>query len=217
VAAEEGLSRGHKVAAKIEPEVVKRFLSRNLMASLSYLLTKLCNAGTAKKTKLEILKSLDELIRLLGPEHLAPVKHSLLACLKTSVNLCKSSSYFVLASVNLWVSFVRNIGLKSLAVIFPQVIVGLIFHLPLEREVITELLQFLLVENGDMFRSHMSSLVFLPDIQGGNKISLVCLGTFFLLLIPVYCLCGRSGTCHPRDPRCRSGIPQPRSASPQLP
>jgi hypothetical protein len=148
---------------------VKRFLSRNLMASLSYLLTKLCNGGTTKKTKLEILKSLDELIRLLGPEHLAPVKHSLLACLKTSVNLCKSSSYFHSASTNLWVSFVRNIGLKSLAVIFPQVIVGLIFHLPLEREVITELLRYLLVENRDMFRSLVSSLVFLPDIPGRQQ------------------------------------------------
>ena len=54
-------------ADKVDLETVKRFLSRNLMASLSFLLAKLCNELTAKKTKLEILRSLTELIRLLGP------------------------------------------------------------------------------------------------------------------------------------------------------
>jgi hypothetical protein len=172
-------------AERVDMETVKQFLSRNLMASLSFLLTKLCNEATAKKTKLEILRSLDELIRLLGPDHLAHVKHSLLACLKTAVNLCKASGYFHAASVSLWCSFVRNIGLKSLEVIFPQVIVGLLFHLPLERETITELLRFLLVENGNMFRHLVSSLVFLPDVPGrestGTCIISWCILTFLCM------------------------------------
>ena len=174
-------------ADKVDLETVKRFLSRNLMASLSFLLAKLCNELTAKKTKLEILRSLTELIRLLGPDHLGHVKHSLLACLKTSVNLCKSSSFFHAASVSLWGAFVRNIGLQSLEVIFPQVIVGLVFHLPLERETITELLRFLLVENGNMFHTLVSSLVFLPDIPGRENQELPTQGNFFYKLCKAGC------------------------------
>lgn len=153
-----------------DQNVVKEYLSHNLMAALSFFLTKLNNEGTSVKTKLDILASLSELCSFLGSDHLSPVKHSLLACLKISGNLSRKSASFNTVSVSLWNAFVRNIELNDLEVILPQVLVGLAYHVTLDKEKIVPLFRYLLVENRKKFKDLSSYMVLLPDIADLKEI-----------------------------------------------
>lgn len=104
-----------------DTDTVKEYLANNLMAVLSFFLTKLNNDNSSAETKLNILLSLAELCRFLGPAHLSPVKHSLLACLKNAPALCRRSPALHAVYVGLWEAFVKNMDLGSLEVILPQV------------------------------------------------------------------------------------------------
>ena len=154
-----------------EMDVVKEYLSHNLMAALSFFLSKLNNEGTSVKTKLDILASLSELCSFLGSAHLSPVKHSLLACLKISGNLSRKSRSFNAVSLSLWDAFVRNIELSDLEVILPQVLVGLAYHVTLDKDKIIPLFRYLLVENRKKFKDLSSCMVLLPDLAELKEIT----------------------------------------------
>ena len=59
--------------------------------------------------------------RFLGAEHLSPVKHSLLAILKTASHQARKSVRFHAVSAALWEAFVMTVSLDDLSVILPQV------------------------------------------------------------------------------------------------
>ena len=65
-----------KVTGTIDSTKVKQYLSynNNLMAILSFFLVRLSNSSTSSDTKLNIVASLAELCRFLGPKYLAPGK-----------------------------------------------------------------------------------------------------------------------------------------------
>merc|ERR1719318_680940 len=143
---------------------VAQYVAQGLMAVLSSFTTSLSHKETPHESKLQILKSLNDLVTFLGHDNLVSSKYAILECIKMATSLIKESSEFEAVSINLWKSFIHSVSLSSLVEVLPQVLCGLLPLLDSNTEKTRELFKFLLEENLDHFQAQVPYLMFLPTL-----------------------------------------------------
>ena len=156
---------------------VARYVGQSLMAVLSCFNVKLNNKEVPTEDKLQILKSLNDLMMFLGHDNLVERKHAVLECIKMAGSL--QGGEVQGACIQLWDSLVHSLSLHSLADLLPQVLVGLLPHLATSPAKAAAIYCFLLVENGEKFSDQSAPFLMLLDggvAAGMDKVVAVARG-----------------------------------------
>ena len=96
------------------------YLLPKFLGVLGYFDQRLLNPYVTDDSKREILRSLCDIVRFMGPRGVANVKHKLMATFKTAATAVRLSD-INRHLFNLWDAFVRTMEVSSLAPILPQV------------------------------------------------------------------------------------------------
>ena len=131
--------------------VVANYVSNGLMAVLSSFTTSFSNKETHCDTKLQIIKSMTDLIVFLKHDNLVSSKYALLDCIRVANNV--SHQIGVQDEVlDLWMSFVKTLEPSAIRGILPQILCCLLLHLPTHQRKTLELFKFLLQDNIHHYR-----------------------------------------------------------------
>ena len=158
---------------------VASYVGQSLMAVLSCFNVKLNNKEVPTEDKVQILKSLNDLMMFLGHDNLVERKHAVLECIKMAGSLQDAGGEVQGACIQLWDSLVHSLSLHSLADLLPQVLVGLLPHLVTSPAKAAAIYCFLLVENGEKFSDQSAPFLMLEDggvAPGMDKVVAVARG-----------------------------------------
>ena len=145
--------------SKISKQDLARYIQPHFLAVLNYFDHTLKNEKTTLEDKVNILASLTEIIKLMGSEFVASVKHKILSTLNSGRRI-KDIREDVL--INTWESFITTIDVSALNPILGQVIACLL-HLPGERKTIEKLCLSLLVDKKECLKKSFAQLNFVPE------------------------------------------------------
>ena len=140
-----------------------RYVGQCLMAVLSTFNERLRHRDVILEEKLQILKSLNDLILLLGPEQLAGRKHAVLECVKMAGSLGEGEVQGT--AVLLWHSLVHSLTIESLEDVLPQVLVGLLPHLSSSPAQTAAIYKFLLIDHAKDFKEQEAPFLMLLDAR----------------------------------------------------
>ena len=117
--------------------------------------------------KIAILSSLTEVIKLMGKEYVASVKHKILSTLNTGLNIKDIPTEIL---INTWEAFIKTIDVQALNPILGQVIACLL-QIPGDKKAVMNLCSYLVIENKSRLKLTFPQLNFIPeDFQPLSKI-----------------------------------------------
>ena len=143
-------------------EALASYMAQGFMGALATFTTSLSHRDTTSKDKMLILRSLNDLIHVLGHQHLITSKFAVLDCVKMATHLSTKNPIFEEIALTLWNSFVHTLEIPSLVGILPQVLCFLLPHLKSSPTLTLEIFRYLLVDNVEHFRNNLKQLMFLP-------------------------------------------------------
>ena len=120
---------------KVSKEELAKYVQPHFLGVLNFFDEKLKNETglVTLEDKIDILSSLTEIIKLMGSEFVASVKHKILSTLNSGLTIHDISEDVL---INAWESFITTIDVSALNAILGQVIACLL-HLPGDRHVQT--------------------------------------------------------------------------------
>ena len=140
-----------------------RYLKPRFHGLLDFFDRQLKNEWLASKSKVEMLESLCDIVKMMGSDNVSCVKHKILATLNTSINV-PDVPFKVL--INNWDAFITTMEVKSLNPILGQVIANLLqlYNLPKsDKNSVMKLFRYMIVENRDVLKEAFSNLYFIPE------------------------------------------------------
>ena len=134
--------------------VVANYVSKGLMAVLSSFVISFSHRDTQTEVKLQIIKSLNDIILFLKYENLVSSKNALLDCIKLATNVSKNHLSFEDDVLTLWESFLKTMvsNPESLVGILPQILCCLLPHLSTSPGRTVKIFKFLLQDNISHYR-----------------------------------------------------------------
>ena len=132
-------------------EEVAKYVGQSLMASLHDFNVRLKKKGVEREERLQLLKSLNDLILFLGHKNLVERKHAVLETIKMAGTLMEEDRELEEVCITLWHSFVHTMAPAALSDLLPQVLVGLLPHLATCPARAAAIYTFLLVEQAHEF------------------------------------------------------------------
>ena len=147
---------------QLSMEALASYMSQGFFGALATFTTALSHRDTTSKDKMLILKSLNDLIHVLGHHHLITSKFAVLDCIKMATYLSTQDPNFEEIALTLWKSFVHTFEIPALVGILPQVLCFMLPHLSSRPTETLEIFRFLLVDNVEHFQNNLKQLMFLP-------------------------------------------------------
>ncbi|XP_054272921.1 serine/threonine-protein kinase ATR-like [Macrosteles quadrilineatus] len=145
--------------------VQTQFLQPRFLAVLAYLDSILVTQSCSEQTKRHALLTLPELIKLMGVQHITPVRFKVLATLRYALNLYHS--YYPQTICFAWRAFVQNVS--SLGPLLSSIFVSLLPLLDQHPVEICSVFRILVVDNLEAVRDHLAELYFLPDTPATHQ------------------------------------------------
>ncbi|XP_013417435.1 serine/threonine-protein kinase ATR-like isoform X2 [Lingula anatina] len=153
---------GHEGRVITTTEQMAEFLQPHFLAVIASFDYHLSNANVPLDEKKMALDSLSSIIRLMGTKHITAVRMKVLNTLRLTTRF--KDRGFAEVSYKAWNVYVRSIDLSALGPMLSQIIVSLLpllYELPAQ---VSQLFNYLIVENRNALLSHFCELSFLPDI-----------------------------------------------------
>ena len=147
--------------SKISKPELAKYIQPQFLGVLNFFDTNLKNETglVTLEEKVDILSSLTEIIKLMGSEFVASVKHKILSTLNSGLSIQDIREDVL---INSWESFITTIDVSALNPILGQVIACLL-HLPGDRKAILKLCLNLLVDKKESLKNSFSQLNFVPE------------------------------------------------------
>lgn len=114
-----------------------------------------------KDLKKQILLSIGEIIRLMGPEHITRFRYKILALLKSALNLAIKQTDLQDTCAQVWKIFIYTVDVQTLGSLLSQIVVSLEVLLASHPNEVNEILNYLIVTNGNILSLHISDLFFI--------------------------------------------------------
>ena len=111
-----------KDSKPLPQHVVATYVSKSLMGVLSSFMVSFSHRETSTEVKLQIIKSLNDIIIFLQHENLVTSKNLLMDCLRMTTIVSRKHYGFEEDALNLWNSFVSTMDSSSLIGILPQIL-----------------------------------------------------------------------------------------------
>ncbi|XP_055865310.1 serine/threonine-protein kinase ATR-like isoform X2 [Biomphalaria glabrata] len=143
-------------------EQMAQYLEPRLLGVLAFFDSQLMNSNTLKEDKILALKSVISIIGLMGSKHISSIRHKVMNTLKLGLQFTEKP--FVEISCKAWNCFVRSLDLPLLGVMMSQIIAILLPLLQALPEQVSEIFNYIIVENKAALAEHFHEIYFLPDI-----------------------------------------------------
>ena len=126
-------------------EALASYMAQGLMGALVTFTTSLIHRDTTSRDKMLILKSLDDLIHVLGHQHILTSRFALLDCIKMATHLSRQDPSFEEMALTLWSSFVHTLGFSTLAGLLPQVMMMIMIIMILMMMMMTTIIIMIMI------------------------------------------------------------------------
>ncbi|KRT79873.1 hypothetical protein AMK59_8162 [Oryctes borbonicus] len=137
------------------------YLQPRFLGVLQYFDTKLF----AKK---QVLLSLAEIFKFMGPKRIVPFRFKIIAMLRTALNL--NYSNFPELNCNVWDAFVRNCDIESLGGQLAMIFVSLLPLVEIYPFKINNIFSYLILQNENHLKDYIADLFFLLDYKVAPEI-----------------------------------------------
>lgn len=137
------------------------YLQPRFLGVLQYFDTKLF----AKK---QVLLSLAEIFKFMGPKRIAPFRFKIIAMLRTALNL--NYSTYPELNCNIWEAFVRNCDIESLGGQLAMIFVSLLPLNEIYQTRINAIFSYLILDNEYLLKDYIPDLFFVLDFNVAPEI-----------------------------------------------
>jgi len=145
----------------ITNEELASLLQPNLLGILVYFDKRLKDATVPIEDKRQAFKSLIQLMRLMGPQHITTVRMHIMTTLR--IGLQFKDRQFTELCCEAWNCFVRLLDVNVLGPMLSQIVANLLPLLKTEPAKVSEIFKFLIVDNKEVLKQYLHELYFLPD------------------------------------------------------
>ena len=145
----------------ITNEQLASLLQPNLLGILVYFDKHLKDGTVPIGDKRQAYKSLIQLMRLMGPQHITTVRMHIMTTLR--IGLQFQDRQFTELCCEAWNCFVRLLDVSVLGPMLSQIVANLLPLLRTEPAKVSEIFEFLIVENKEVLKQNLHELYFLPD------------------------------------------------------
>ena len=136
-------------------------LQPNLLGILVYFDKHLKDGAVPLGDKRQTYKSLIELMKLMGPQHITTVRMHIMTTLR--IGLQFQDRQFTELCCEAWDCFVRLLDVNVLGPMLSQIVANLLPLLKTEPTKVSKIFEFLIVDNKEVLKQHLHELYFLPD------------------------------------------------------
>ena len=145
----------------ITDEQLASLLQPNLLGILVYFDKHLKDRTVPIGDKRQAFKSLIQLMKLMGPQNITTVRMHIMTTLR--IGLQFQDRQFIELCCEAWNGFVRLLDANVLGPMLSQIVANLLPLLKTEPAKVSEIFEFLIVDNKDALKQHLLELYFLPD------------------------------------------------------
>lgn len=145
----------------IANEQLASLLQPNLLGILVYFDKHLKDGTVPIGDKRQAYKSLIQLMKLMGPQHITTVRMHIMTTLR--IGLQFQDQQFTELCCEAWNCFVRLLDINVLGPMLSQIVANLLPLLKTEPAKVSEIFEFLIVDNKAALKQHLHELYFLPD------------------------------------------------------
>ena len=145
----------------ITNEQLAALLQPNLLGILVYFDKHLKDGAVPIADKRQTYKSLILLMRLMGAQHITTVRMHIMTTLR--IGLQFQDRQFTELCCEAWNCFVHLLDASVLGPMLSQIVANLLPLLETEPAKVSEIFEFLVVDNSDVLKQHLHELYFLPD------------------------------------------------------
>ncbi|XP_046407326.1 serine/threonine-protein kinase atr-like [Ischnura elegans] len=142
----------------VNSEYVADFLQPRILGTLLFIDSLLRSSSSCLSTKQKALTCLPELIKLMGPRRLTPIKLKILTTLKTCLRITEGNFPFLTCIA--WEAFVHNVELVSLGSMLSQIFISLMPLIDKFPGKIVAIFRYLVVQNEDVMDHYLADLYF---------------------------------------------------------
>lgn len=141
---------------------ISDYLQPHFLGVLVYFDSKLISSAVDESVKIRVLKSLPKLMQLMGSKYITPLRHKVLATLRTALSL--TEKVHLELTCNNWEAFVHCCDVDTLGSLLSTVFVSILPLLQMFPRKVNAIYRYLIVENNDKLKDYIEDLYFLIDI-----------------------------------------------------
>ncbi len=158
---------------KISKADIARYILPRFWGILGYFDQRLNKKGVDVEKKIDMLASLQDIIKFMGSEHVASVKHKVLSTLCTALTNLKSVENHDVSALlcSTWESFITTIDVAYLKPILGQIIASLLQLLDRAPDRVVKMIHNLVIKNKNHLQDTFPKLNFLPEIPALQQIN----------------------------------------------
>jgi len=153
----------------ITNEQLASLLQPNLLGILVYFDKHLKDRSVPIEDKRQAYKSLIQLMRLMGPQHITTVRMHIMTTLR--IGLQFQDRQFTELCCEAWNCFVHLLDVNVLGPMLSQIVANLLPLLKTEPAKVSEIFEFLIVDNKEVLKQQLLELYFLPDMAELQHVS----------------------------------------------
>ncbi|KAK3922870.1 Serine/threonine-protein kinase ATR [Frankliniella fusca] len=140
---------------------IAKHLEQRFLGVLVHFDSLLESSNSEESGKIKALQSLPQIIRLMGPKYITPVRLKVLSTLRTALRLthCDFPHY----SCGAWEAFIHSVDIYKIGPLLGTIAASLLPLLEQFPDEIASMLEWLVVEHEHELSNHIPDLFFLPD------------------------------------------------------
>lgn len=146
------------------------FLNPKFLGVLAYFDHKLVNAKVALSVKRKALKSFPDIMQLMGPKYITPLRFKVLATLRSALPLAKEFSKIL---ADAWGAFIYNIDSICLGPLLSNLAVSLLQQFEYAPQEINKIFHYLVLNNENLLSSNIPDLYFVVDSEISERVRTV--------------------------------------------
>jgi len=146
-------------------------LQPNLLGILVYFDKHLKDGTVPIGDKRQAYKSLIQLMKLMGQQHITTVRIHIMTTLR--IGLQFQDQQFTELCCEAWNCFVHLLDVSVLGPMLSQIVANLLPLLKTEPAKVSEIFEFLMVDNQEVLKQHLHELYFLPDMSELQRVNAV--------------------------------------------
>ena len=152
-----------EVNGKLSKEDMAKYIEPRFHGVLDYFHRTLKEKFTGIDVKSNLLASLSDIIRLMGPEKIASVKHKLMTTLN---NVLRANCVPLQFLIKAWEAFISTVDIKALSPILGQVIANLLqlyYMTDTDKKPIMKMFRYMILDHKDDIKDAFEILNFIPE------------------------------------------------------
>ncbi|GLH15962.1 Serine/threonine-protein kinase ATM [Gryllus bimaculatus] len=149
------------VSSPLSEEQIADFLQPRFLGVLTHLESCLTSETAAESVKVNALRSMPELIRLMGPRHISVVRFKVLATLRIALRL--NHANFPHLTIAAWNAFVHSLDDTSLGPLLSTVFASLLPLLETYPKEVASVFEYIVVEKMEDLWPYFKELYFVPE------------------------------------------------------